>query len=304
MARADDRVTIDVGNTVNEYLDHVDWRVNENANIGYSIGGMILKNSEKLTANYWLSHIYPPEVENAHRNADIHIHDLGMFTGYCAGWSLRQLLEEGFNGVPSKVQSSPPKNMQSAVNQMVNFFGTLQNERAGAQAFSSFDTYLAPYVHKYSQEVREELVTTQAHFNSEEAKESFVYDKTRSYVKQQMQNFVFGLNAPSRWGTQTPFTNITLDWVCPDDLKDKSLILGGSRYGNYCKTFGELCDEMRMVNEVLIEVYTEGDWNGSVFTFPIPTYNITEDFPREDPAIDALFEMTAKYGIPYFQNFI
>jgi len=265
---------------------------------------LILKNSEKITANYWLSSIYPEEVGNAHRNGDYHIHDLGMFAPYCAGRSLRQLLEEGFNGVSGKLESAPPRHLQSAVNQMVNFLGTLQNERAGAQAFSSFDTYLAPFVHKYEAELEKELNDTHATFKSEKDKADFIYKKTYRYVKQQLQNFVFNMNVPSRRGTQTPFSNITLDWTCPIDLQEKALMLGGIEHGYYEKKFKELEHEMKMINRVLIEIYTEGDRKSSVFTFPIPTYNITEDFPWDDPDVDALFEMTAKYGIPYFQNFV
>lgn len=227
-----------------------------------------------------------------------------MFSGYCAGWSLRQLLEEGFNGLSNRVQSAPPKNLQSAVNQMINFLGTLQNERAGAQAFSSFDTYLAPFVHKHKVGLEKEIEELGISFASEQAKKDYIYNKTYVYVTQQMQNFIFGLNVPSRWGTQTPFTNITLDWTCPEDLKEKSLMLGGVDCGYYPKKFSELEEEMKLINRVLIEVYTAGDWTGSVFTFPIPTYNITEDFPWEDKDVDLLFEMTAKYGIPYFQNFV
>jgi ribonucleoside-triphosphate reductase len=217
---------------------------------------------------------------------------------------LRQLLEEGFNGLDNRVQSAPPKNLQSAVNQMINFFGTLQNEWAGAQAFSSFDTYLAPFVHKYKMELEQQFKELNASFASEEAKKEYIDSNTHKYVTQQMQNFIFGLNVPSRRGTQTPFTNITLDRKCPEDLKDKSLMLGGIEKGYYYKKFSELEDEMKLINRVLIEVYTTGDSSGSVFTFPIPTYNITEDFPREDTDVDMLFEMTAKYGIPYFQNFV
>lgn len=304
LARKDKRTMLDVEKTMEEYLQNIDRRINENANIGYSIGGMILKNSEKITANYRLSHIYPPEVGDAHRSADYHIHDLWMFCGYCAGRSLRQLLEEGFNGVEGKLQSSPPRNLQSAVNQMINFLGTLQNERAGAQAYSSFDTYLAPFIHKYEQALVEELNELGAIFENKEAKEKYIYKKTYKYVKQQMQNFIFGLNVPSRWGTQTPFTNITLDWVCPEDLKEKALFMWGIKHGAYEKKYGELESQMKLLNRVLIDVYTEGDRKGAVFTFPIPTYNITEDFPWDDPDVEALFEMTAKYGLPYFQNFI
>lgn len=225
-ARADQAVVVEVGKTMDDYLQNIDWRINENANIGYSIGGLILKNSEKITANYWLSHIYPTEVGNIHRNGDVHIHDLGMFTGYCAGWSLRQLLEEGFNGVPNKIESHPPKHLQSAVNQMVNFIGVLQNEWAGAQAFSSFDTYLAPFVHKFKEELSDELDAYKIHFDSPQKKKEYINHKAYKHVQQNLQNFIFGMNTPSRWGTQTPFSNITLDWVCPDDLKDKALHLG------------------------------------------------------------------------------
>ncbi len=303
-ARADQAVVVEVGKTMDDYLQNIDWRINENANIGYSIGGLILKNSEKITANYWLSHIYPAEVGNIHRNGDVHIHDLGMFTGYCAGWSLRQLLEEGFNGVPNKIESMPPKNLQSAVNQMVNFIGVLQNEWAGAQAFSSFDTYLAPFVHKFKEEVVAEIESFKLTFESEAKRKEYIDLKAYKHVQQNLQNFIFGMNTPSRWGTQTPFSNITLDWVCPDDLQDKALHLGGYDAGLYKKKFSELQEEMDLINRVLIEVYTAGDSKGRIFTFPIPTYNITEDFPWDHPNSTLLFEMTAKYGLPYFQNFI
>ncbi len=297
-------VVVEVAKTMDEYLKNADWRINENANIWYSIWWLILKNSEKITANYWLSHVYPEEVWNAHRNWDYHIHDLWMFSPYCAWWSLRQLLEEWFNGVNGLLQSAPPRHFQSAVNQMVNFFWTLQNEWAWAQAFSSFDTYLSPFVHKYKSELEWELDAVGATFTWEESREEFVYKKTFKYVKQQLQNFIFNMNVPSRWGTQTPFTNITLDWACPEDLKDKALMLWWIEKWYYPKKFGELEEEMKIINRVLIEIYTEWDRHGAVFTFPIPTYNITEDFPRDDPDIDLLFEMTAKYGIPYFQNFV
>ena len=303
-SRSSKNVVIEVGKTMQEYLDNLDWRINENANIWYSIGWLILKNSEKITANYRLSHIYPQEIGNAHRNGDYHIHDLWMFTPYCAGWSLRALLEEWFNGVEWKLQSAPPKNLQSAVNQMINFLGTLQNEWAGAQAFSSFDTYLAPFVHKRRKEQERELEKVEAKFESDQAKKEYIRKRVHKYVKQQMQNFIFGLNVPSRRWTQTPFTNITLDWVCPPDLKEKSLMLWGLETGPYEKKFGELEEEMKMINKVLIEVYTEWDDAWSVFTFPIPTYNIVENFPWDDPIVNDMFEMTAKYGIPYFQNFI
>ena len=289
---------------MDEYLQKTDWRVNANANSGYSLGGLILNTSGKITANYWLSHIYPAEVGVAHRNGDYHIHDLDMFCGYCAGWSLRQLLEEGFNGMPNRIESAPPRNLQAAVNQMINFLGTLQNEWAGAQAFSSFDTYLSPFVHKYSEEIREDLELNHLQFPSEEAKAKYIDERTYSYVLQQMQNFVFGLNVPSRWGTQTPFTNITLDWTCPEDLTEKGLHLGGYEKGEYTKKYGELDKERAIINKALLEVYSAGDYRGRAFTFPIPTYNLTEDFPWEDPAVDAIFDVTAKYGLPYFQNFI
>jgi len=303
-ARADRKVVVEVGQVMEEYLNQSDWRMNENANQGYSLWGLILNGFGKITANYRLSHVYPIEVWNAHRNGDYHIHDLWFFAWYCAWWSLRQLLEEGFNGLDNRVQSAPPKNLQSAVNQMINFFWTLQNEWAGAQAFSSFDTYLAPFVHKYKVELENELNELWVKFKSEEDKKNHVDKKVHKYVTQQMQNFIFWLNVPSRRWTQTPFTNITLDWKCPEDLKDKSLMLGWIEKWYYPKKFSELEEEMRLINRVLIEVYTAWDWNGAVFTFPIPTYNITEDFPWDNPDVTALFEMTAKYGIPYFQNFI
>ena len=274
-ARSSQGVIVDVDKTIGEYIDRSDWRVNANANQGYSLGGLILNTSGKLIANYWLNCIYSKDIRDAHMEGDFHIHDLDMFSGYCAGWSLRQLLEEGLNGVPGKVESAPPKHLESALSQMVNFLGTLQNEWAGAQAFSSFDTYLAPYVKK------DEL------------------DYKR--VKQAVQQFVFNLNIPSRWGTQTPFTNITLDWVCPDDMKDKKPIIGGGT----CEFYYKDCQkEMDMINKAFIEVMTEGDFHGRIFTFPIPTYNITKDFDWENENVKGLFEITAKYGIPYFQNFI
>ncbi len=273
--RDTEKCIIDVEHTINEYTNQIDWRVNENANIGYSIGGLIMSTSEKVVANYWLSYIYPKEIANAHTEGDFHIHDLGFFSGYCAGWSIRQLLEEGLNGVACKVESAPPKHLETAVAQMVNFLGVLQNEWAGAQAFSSFDTYLAPFIK--------------------------IDDLDEKRVKQSIQQFVFNLNVPSRWGTQTPFTNITLDWVCPVDMREKHPIIGGVEQPF---TYGECQKEMDMINKVFIDVMTAGDWHGRIFTFPIPTYNITKDFDWESPNARALFEMTAKYGIPYFQNFI
>lgn len=273
--RDDKKTLVDVFSSVNEYLDRLDWRINANANQGYSLGGLILNVSGKVIANYWLNHVYSRDIGQAHRNGDIHIHDLDMLSGYCAGWSLRKLLEEGFNGVPGKVEASPPKHLSSAVGQMVNFLGTLQNEWAGAQAFSSFDTYLAPFVRL----------------------DNMNYDE----VKQNIQEFVYNLNVPSRWGTQTPFTNVTLDWVTPEDLRWQNPWIGGKEVHF---TYGDLQDEMDLINRAFIEVMNRGDAMGRVFTFPIPTYNITKDFPWNHPNTEPLFEMTAKYGIPYFQNFI
>ena len=266
---------VEVGSAIDEYLDRLDWRVNANANQGYSLGGLILNISGKLVANYWLSHIYPPAVGQAHRDADLHIHDLDMLSGYCAGWSLRTLLTEGLNGVPGKVEAGPPKHMSSAVGQIVNFLGTLQNEWAGAQAFSSFDTYMAPFVRT----------------------DGLRYDEVRQYI----QELIYNLNVPSRWGTQTPFTNLTFDWVCPEDLREQVPIIGGKEVDF---TYGELQAEMDMINQAYIEVMQAGDAKGRVFTFPIPTYNITEDFDWTSPNANRLFEMTARYGLPYFQNFI
>lgn len=303
-SRASRNVVVEVWNTMDEYLQQSDWRVNANANQWYSLWWLILNVSWKVVANYRLSHVYPSEIWNAHRNWDMHIHDLDMFSWYCAWWSLRQLLEEWFNGLNNRVQSAPPKNLQSAINQMINFFGTLQNERAWAQAFSSFDTYLAPFVHKYKTELESDLDSIWMKFENEQKKKEYINKKTYKYVTQQMQNFIFWLNVPSRRGTQTPFTNITLDWKCPEDLKDKALMLGWIEKGYYHKKFSELEEEMKLINRVLIEVYTAWDWTWAVFTFPIPTYNVTEDFPRNDPDVDLLFEMTAKYWIPYFQNFV
>ncbi len=273
--RQDRKTVVDVTASVNEYLEQTDWRVSANANQGYSLGGLILNLSGKVIANYWLSQVYPPEVGEAHRDGSIHIHDLDMLSGYCAGWSLRMLLAEGLNGVPGKVEAGPPKHLSSAVGQIVNFLGTLQNEWAGAQAFSSFDTYLAPFIRK----------------------DRLNYDD----VKQQMQELIFNLNVPSRWGTQTPFTNLTFDWTCPDDLKEQVPVIGGEEMPF---TYGELQAEMDLINRVYIEVMTAGDAKGRIFTFPIPTYNITPDFPWDSENAELLFAMTARYGLPYFQNFI
>ncbi|MGN7612519.1 ribonucleoside triphosphate reductase [Magnetococcales bacterium HHB-1] len=270
-----ENIQVDVATSVNEYLSRADWRVTANANQGYSLGGLILNISGKMTANYWLSHVYPPEVGQAHRQGDYHIHDLDMLSGYCAGWSLRTLLNEGFNGVPGKVESLPPKHLSSALGQMVNFLGTLQNEWAGAQAFSSFDTYLAPFVRQDGLEFKQ--------------------------VRQLIQEFIYNLNVPSRWGTQTPFTNLTFDWVCPADLAEQVPLIGGKEV-DY--TYGDLQEEIDLINRAFLEVIREGDAKGRIFTFPIPTYNITPDFPWESENTNLLFEMTAKYGLPYFQNFV
>jgi ribonucleoside-triphosphate reductase len=299
--RADENVMLDVEKTMGEYLDKLDWRVEANSNQGYSLGGLILNTSGKVTANYWLSHIYPKAIGEAHRNADVYIHDLDFFSGYCAGWSLRALLEEGFNGVGNKIESNPPEHLSSAVSQMVNFLGTLQNEWAGAQAFSSFDTYLAPFVRKKRMKIEEEIEEFNIKFDSTEAQEKYIEEALYKYTYQNIQSFIFNLNIPSRWGMQTPFTNLTLDWTCPEDLKEKRLLLGGKPF-KY--TFGELKNEMDLINEIFIKVMTAGDAKGRTFTFPIPTYNITKDFDWDDSKVLPLFEMTAKYGTPYFQNFI
>ena len=266
---------INVEQSINEYLDQLDWRVNANANQGYSLGGLILNVSGKVVANYWLNYIYPPEIGQAHRQADIHIHDLDMLSGYCAGWSLRTLLNEGLNGVAGKVEAGAPKHLTSATGQIVNFLGTMQNEWAGAQAFSSFDTYLAPFIRK----------------------DNLPYEE----VKQSIQELIYNLNVPSRWGTQTPFTNLTFDWTCPEDLRDQHPLIGGEPQSF---TYGELQAEMDMINRAYIEVMLQGDAKGRVFTFPIPTYNITPDFDWDSPNAMLLFDMTARYGLPYFQNFI
>ena len=273
--RHDHKTVVDVETSINEYVNRLDWRVNANANQGYSLGGLILNVSGKVVANYWLNHVYAPEAGEAHRGGDIHIHDLDMLAGYCAGWSLKMLLQEGLNGVPGKVEAGPPKHLSSAVGQIVNFLGTLQNEWAGAQAFSSFDTYMAPFLRK---------------------------DKLGyAEVRQCIQELIYNLNVPSRWGTQTPFTNLTFDWVCPEDLRGQKPLIGGVEMPF---AYGDLQAEMDMINRAYIEVMIAGDAKGRVFTFPIPTYNITPDFPWESENADRLFEMTAKYGLPYFQNFV
>lgn len=273
--RRDRKVVVDVAASMNEYLSREDWRVRANANQGYSLGGLILNVSGKVTANYWLDEVYSPEIGTAHREGDLHIHDLDMLAGYCAGWSLRTLLNEGFNGIPGRVEAGPPKHLSSALGQMVNFLGTLQNEWAGAQAFSSFDTYLAPFVRKDNLGFAE--------------------------IRQAIQEFIYNLNVPSRWGTQTPFTNLTFDWVCPEDLREQIPYIGGEEMPF---AYGELQAEMELINRAYIEVMQAGDGLGRVFTFPIPTYNITHDFPWDSENAERLFEMTARYGLPYFQNFL
>lgn len=273
--RRDRKAVVDVAASMNEYLSREDWRVRANANQGYSLGGLILNVSGKVTANYWLDEVYSPEIGTAHREGDLHIHDLDMLAGYCAGWSLRTLLNEGFNGIPGRVEAGPPKHLSSALGQMVNFLGTLQNEWAGAQAFSSFDTYLAPFVRK----------------------DQLGFDE----VRQAIQEFIYNLNVPSRWGTQTPFTNLTFDWVCPEDLREQIPYIGGEEMPF---AYGELQAEVELINRAYIEVMQAGDGLGRVFTFPIPTYNITHDFPWDSDNAERLFEMTARYGLPYFQNFL
>ncbi|HOZ72573.1 MAG TPA: ribonucleoside triphosphate reductase [Spirochaetales bacterium] len=269
------RLMLDINTTMDGYLAQVDWRVKENANVNYSLGGLVLHNSGTVTANYWLKNIYPEEIAEAHREADFHIHDLSMFSGYCAGWSLRQLINEGLGGVPDKITSSPAKHLSTLVQQMVNFMGILQNEWAGAQAFSSFDTYLAPFV--------------KADAMSPDS------------VKQCVQSFIFGVNTPSRWGSQAPFTNITLDWTCPADLRDRPAVVGGKEQAY---TYGDCQPEMDVINRVFIELMLGGDADGRGFHYPIPTYNITRDFDWDSDNARLLFEMTAKYGTPYFQNFV
>ena len=266
---------VDINKTMDGYLGQSDWRVNENAHVNFSLGGLILHNSGTITANYWLNNIYSKEIAEAHKTAAFHIHDLSMFSGYCAGWSLRQLIAEGLGGVPDKITSTPATHLSTLVNQIVNFLGIMQNEWAGAQAFSSFDTYLAPFIR--------------------------ADHLTEKQVRQCIQSYIYGVNTPSRWGSQAPFTNITLDWVCPDDLKDKKAIVGGKEQ-DY--TYGECQKEMDMINKVFIELMIEGDAEGRGFAYPIPTYNITRDFDWNSENAKLLFTMTAQYGTPNFQNFV
>ena len=267
---------LDYKEVVNSYVNVTDWRVKENSTVTYSVGGLILSNSGAITANYWLSEVYDEEIAEAHRNADMHIHDLSMLTGYCAGWSLKQLIKEGLGGVPGKITSSPAKHLSTLCNQMVNFLGIMQNEWAGAQAFSSFDTYLAPFVKK----------------------DNLDYHA----VKQCIQSFVYGVNTPSRWGTQAPFTNITLDWTVPNDMAELNCLIGDKEMDFQYK---DCQKEMDMINKAFIEIMVEGDANGRGFQYPIPTYSITRDFDfSETENNKLLFEMTAKYGTPYFSNYI
>ena len=267
---------LDYKEIVDDYVKVNDWRVKENSTVTYSVGGLILSNSGAITANYWLSEIYDDEISKAHRSADIHIHDLSMLTGYCAGWSLKQLIKEGLGGIPGKITSAPAKHLATLCNQMVNFLGIMQNEWAGAQAFSSFDTYLAPFVKA------DHLSYVQ--------------------VKKCIESFIFGVNTPSRWGTQAPFSNITLDWTVPDDLAELNAIVGGKEMPFKYK---DCKKEMDMVNRAFIETMIEGDAEGRGFQYPIPTYSITRDFDWSDTENNRLlFEMTAKYGTPYFSNYI
>ena len=270
------QTVLDYKDVIDNYLKVNDWRVKENSTVTYSVGGLILSNSGAVTANYWLSEVYDKEIADAHRNADIHLHDLSMLTGYCAGWSLKQLIQEGLGGIPGKITSSPAKHLSTLCNQMVNFLGIMQNEWAGAQAFSSFDTYLAPFVKIDNLSYKE--------------------------VKQCIQSFVYGVNTPSRWGTQAPFTNVTLDWTVPADLAEQYCIIGGETVDFKYK---DCKKEMDMVNKAFIEIMIEGDANGRGFQYPIPTYSITKDFDwSETENNKLLFEMTAKYGTPYFSNYI
>ncbi len=267
---------LDYKKLVDKYVKETDWRVKENSTVTYSVGGLILSNSGAITANYWLSEVYDPEIAQAHRDADFHLHDLSMLTGYCAGWSLRQLIQEGLGGIPGKITSSPARHLATLCNQMVNFLGIMQNEWAGAQAFSSFDTYLAPFVRT----------------------DKLTYDA----VKKCIESFVYGVNTPSRWGTQAPFSNITLDWTVPKDLADQNAIVGG-RITDF--TYGDCQHEMDMINRAFIEIMLEGDAHGRGFQYPIPTYSITRDFDWSDTVNNRLlFEMTAKYGTPYFSNYV
>lgn len=269
------RTAVQVKDAIEEYIGHADWRIKANSNQGYSLGGMILNTAGKITANYWLNEVYPKEIGEKHRDGSYHIHDLDMLSGYCCGHSLRALLEEGFNGITGKVSSNPPKHFSTACGQIVNFLGCLQNEWAGAQAFSSFDTYMAPFVR--------------------------LDNLTLEDVTRELESMIFSLNVGSRWGSQCPFTNLTFDWVCPEDLKNKHPIIGGEEQEF---TYGDFQKEMDMINRAFMEVMIEGDKDGRAFTFPIPTYNITDAFDWDHPNCEYLFKMTAKYGSPYFANYM
>ncbi|MBQ3859615.1 MAG: ribonucleoside triphosphate reductase, partial [Clostridia bacterium] len=276
MLRQVSNTFLDYKDTVDKYLKINDWRVKENSTVTYSVGGLILSNSGAITANYWLSEVYDKEIAEAHRNCALHLHDLSMLTGYCAGWSLKQLIQEGLGGVPGKISSAPAKHLATLCNQMVNFLGIMQNEWAGAQAFSSFDTYLAPFV-KY---------------------DNLSYDATKKCI----ESFIYGVNTPSRWGTQAPFSNVTLDWVVPADLAELNCIIGGQEMPYKYK---DCQREMDMVNKAFIEIMIEGDANGRGFQYPIPTYSITKDFDwSETENNKLLFEMASKYGTPYFSNYV
>lgn len=268
------RSVVAVKDAIEEYIGHSDWRIKANSNQGYSLGGMILNISGKITANYWLNEVYTPEIGEKHRDGSYHIHDLDMLSGYCCGHSLRALLEEGFNGISGKVSSKPPKHFSTACGQIVNFLGCLQNEWAGAQAFSSFDTYMAPFV--------------------------YLDGLTLEDLKRELESMIYSLNVGSRWGSQCPFTNLTFDWNCPEDLKDKHPVIGGEELK---ETYGDFQKEMDMINRAFMEVMYKGDKDGRAFTFPIPTYNITDSFDWEHPNCEYLFKMTAKYGNPYFANY-
>ena len=272
----DGKTVLNYKKTVEDYVDDISWRVKENSTVSYSLGGLILSSSGAVTANYWLSEVYDKEIAEAHKSGAMHIHDLSMLSGYCAGWSLKQLIMEGINGVSGRVSAAPARHLSTLCNQMVNFLGIMQNEWAGAQAFSSFDTYLAAFVRKDDLSFKE--------------------------TKQALQNFIYGVNTPSRWGTQAPFTNITLDWTVPEDMKDMPALVGGKEMDF---TYGDCQEEMDMVNKAFLELMVAGDCNGTGFQYPIPTYSITKDFDWSDtPNNKLLFEMTAKYGTPYFSNYI
>ena len=263
------RSVVTVKDAIEEYIGHSDWRIKANSNQGYSLGGMILNISGKITANYWLNEVYTPEIGEKHRDGSYHIHDLDMLSGYCCGHSLRALLEEGFNGISGKVSSKPPKHFSTACGQIVNFLGCLQNEWAGAQAFSSFDTYMAPFVR--------------------------LDNLTEEELEDELESMIYSLNVGSRWGSQCPFTNLTFDWNCPEDLKGKHPVIGGEELK---ETYGDFQKEMDMINKAFMKVMYKGDKDGRAFTFPIPTYNITDSFDWSHPNCEYLFKMTAKYGNP------